>query len=392
MPEASLGLIMIVRNEAANLGRSLSPVASCFDEVVVIDTGSTDDTANICKELGARVHDYAWRDDFAAARNFSIKTATADWLFWLDGDNAITQEMVADLRLRLPQGPAVLWALEQLEPSGGQLWQKRCFPRRPEAYFAGKVHEQLAHPPEWPSIVTPVKVRHWGYADHQHAQTKGRYYLTLLNQMREDDPEDYYARFQLARTLVNLRDFSSSVDHLSAVVKSSQARHGNPQIWAHAHFYLAQAYERLEKPKEAEEILEQLLDCQPQNGLGHYHRGRLAYGLEDWDIAAKHFAQALKWGLDKPFVDMDPDKTLFLAEYYLGRSLERLGRVAEARAALELAAQQQPHNPAPRTDLARLLLGQGQTSQARAYLKQTLEMRPGDRMAMRLWAQMEATA
>lgn len=392
MPEASLGLIMIVRNEAGNLGRSLAPVASCFDEVVAIDTGSLDETAYICKSLGARVYDFPWQDDFAAARNLSIEKASADWLFWLDGDNAITPEMVADLRRRLPQGPAVLWALEQLEPSGGQLWQKRCFPRRPEAYFKGKVHEQLAHPPDWPSIVTAVKVRHWGYADHLHAQTKGRYYLTLLNQMVEDDPNDYYARFQLARTLINLRDFSASLEHLTAVIQSSQAQHGNPQIWAHAHFYLAQVYERLAKPKQAEQKLEYLLHEQPGNGLGHYHRGRLAYGFDEWEVAAKNFTQALKLGLDKPFIDMDPDKTMFLAEYYLGRSYERMGRIDEALAALERAARRQPHNPAPRTDLARMLLAQGQNSQARAYLKQSLELRPGDRMAMRLWAQTEATA
>jgi glycosyltransferase involved in cell wall biosynthesis len=392
MPKASLGLIMILRDEAANLGRSLAPVASCFDEVVAVDTGSTDDTAGICRQLGAKVHEFAWQDDFAAARNFSIEKATADWLFWLDGDNAITPEMVEDLRLGLPRGPAVLWALEKLEPKGGQLWQKRCFPRRPEARFAGKVHEQLVHPPDWPSIVTPVIVRHWGYADHDHAQEKGRYYETLLNQMLETDPNDYYARFQLGRTLMNLRKFSAAAGHLSAVIDSSRAREENPQIWAQAHFLMSRACERLARPADAENILEQLLKLQPKNGLAHFHRGRLAYGFDDYKSAAKHFSQALDLDLAKPFVDMDPDKTLFLAEYYLGRSLERLDRMAEAEAALKRASQRQPDNPAPRTDLARLLLARGRNSQARAYLKQTLEIWPDNRMARRLWDQTEAMA
>jgi glycosyltransferase involved in cell wall biosynthesis len=392
MSEASLGLIMILRNEAGNLSRSLAPVASCFDEVVVVDTGSTDDTVYICKQLGAKVHHFAWRDDFAAARNFSIEKATADWLFWLDGDNAITPEMVDDLRGRLNRGPAVLWALEQLEPSGGQLWQKRCFPRHPDAYFVGKVHEQLVHPPEWPSVVTQVTVRHWGYADHEHAQEKGRYYQTLLSQMLEDDPGDYYARFQLARTLINLRDFALSIDHLSAVIASQKARGDNPQIWAHAHFLLSQAFERLAKPDEAENILERLLTQIPGNGLAHFHRGRLAYGFSDYETAARHFSRALDLDLDKPFVDMDPGKTLFLAEYYLGRSLERLGRTSEAGDALWRAAKRQPGNPAPRTDLARLLLAQGQSDQAKTYLKQTLDIWPDNRMAKRLMAQAEAMA
>lgn len=390
MPDATLGLIMILRNEAANLGRSLAPVAQSFDEVVVVDTGSSDDTVNICKALGAKAHEFAWRDDFAAARNFSIEKASADWLFWLDGDNAITPEMVSALRGILPKEPAILWALEQLEPSGGQLWQKRCFPRLPEVHFAGKVHEQMVHPHGWPSIATPVIVRHWGYADHGHAQEKGRYYLTLLNQMLAADPDDYYACFQMARTLSNLRDFDSAIEHASAVVASEQARGENPQIWAHAHFLLARAFERLARPSEAERILEHLLDARPGDGLGHYYRGRLAYGFNDHETAAKHFSQALALDLDKPFVDLDPEKTLFLAEYYLGRSLESLGRIAEAVEALERAARRQPGNPAPRTDLARLLMAQGQGNRARQTLKQTMELWPDNRMAKRLWAQAEA--
>lgn len=392
MPEASLGLIMIVRSEAANLGRSLGPVASCFDEVVAIDTGSSDDTVKICREFGAKVFELTWQDDFAAARNYSIAKATADWLFWLDGDNAITPEMVAELRIKLSQGPAVLWALEVIEQKGGQLWQKRCFPRCPEAYFAGRVHEQLVHPPHWPSIATAVQVRHWGYVDHDHAQTKGRYYLHLLKQMLVDDPEDFYASFQLGRTYYNLRYFSSSIEHFMAVIKSAQARIANPQTWAHANFYLAHAYERLASFAEAEQVLDQMLLEWPENGLGHYHRGRLAYACQEWEAAAKHFALALDLGLDKPFIDIDPAKTLFLAEYYLGRCYERLGKVLEARTALESAALKQPHNPAPRTDLARLLLSQGQATEAKAYLKQILKQRPGDRAARRLLAESEALA
>jgi glycosyltransferase involved in cell wall biosynthesis len=392
MPEPSLGLIMIVRNESANLARSLAPVASSFDEVVVVDTGSTDNTAGMCDELGAKIFEFTWQDDFAAARNYSLAKATADWLFWLDGDNAITPQMVADLRRRLPASPAVLWALEELEPKGGQLWQKRCFPRRPEAFFQGRVHEQLSHPPDWPSIVTTARVRHWGYANPQHAKAKGRYYLKLLKQMLEEYPGDFYARFQLARTYYNLRDFSACPEHLWAVIQSGQARKANPQIWAHAHFYLARAYERLSKPEEAEEILERLLLAEPQNGLAHFNRGRLAYVCQDWQAAASHFARALQLGLDKPFLDIDPHKTLFLAEYYLGRSYGHLGKVFEARVALEGAALKEPHNPAPRTDLARLLLAQGLAGEAKDQLKQILQYKPGDRAAKRLLAQSEALA
>ncbi len=392
MPEPSLGLIMIVRNEAHNLGRSLGPVAACFDEVVVADTGSTDGTPELCRGLGARVYEFQWCDHFAAARNFTISKARADWLFWLDADNALAPEMVGELRRRLPKGPAVLWALEQVVPSGERLWQKRCFPRRPEVRFAGRVHEQLVHPPQWPSLPTPLVVRHWGYADPQHAKSKGRYYLKLLNQMLEENPADFYARFQAGRTLANLRDFSKSASHLEQVVASATAREQNPEVWAHSHFLLAQAWERLGRPKQAREVLDAFLAQEPEHGLGHYHRGRLAYALEDWQGAAHHLALARELGLGAPFVDLDPDKTLFWADYFLGRACEHLGRLEEAGAALERAAQRQPHNPAPPTDLARVLMAQGRRAEARARLQQVLDERPGDRPALRLLAQLEEAA
>lgn len=392
MPRVSLGLIMILRDEQANLGRSLVPVAHCFDEVVVADTGSQDGTAEMCRRLGARVHDFAWRDDFAAARNFSIEQAKTDWLFWLDGDNAITPDMVKELRELLPQQPAVLWALERLEGKGGMLWQKRCFPRSPRVHFAGRVHEQLMHPPQWPSLATPLVVRHWGYADHGRAQNKGRYYLRLIEQMLEDNPDDFYARYQMGRTLFNLREFSSAIEHLSMLILDRAAQARNRQIWAHGHFLLAQAWERLAKPDLAGEVLQEFLRQAPEEGLGHYHCGRLAYGQEDWAAAAQHLAKALDLGLEAPFVELDPGKTLFLAEYFLGRSHERLGSPQKAMVFLERAARRQPENPAPLTDLARLLLGQGQAAKARSHLEHVLEHHPGDRQALRLLARLEQAA
>lgn len=159
MNRPTLGLVMILRDEALNLGRSLATVSGCFDEAVVIDTGSRDATAQMAASLGAKVHPFAWIDDFAAARNYSLEKATADWLLWLDGDNAITPQDINILRQSIPaDGPAILWALEQVVPQGGRLWQKRCFPRSPEVRFQGRVHEQLVHPPHWPSLPTAVVI------------------------------------------------------------------------------------------------------------------------------------------------------------------------------------------------------------------------------------------
>ena len=83
---ATVTLTMIVRDEEANLPACLSSVQGLFDEIVVVDTGSRDRTKEIALGFGARVFDFAWVDDFAAARNAALAQATGDYAFWLDAD------------------------------------------------------------------------------------------------------------------------------------------------------------------------------------------------------------------------------------------------------------------------------------------------------------------
>lgn len=88
----TVSLCMIVRDEEAVLGRCLDSVAGLFDEIIVTDTGSRDASKSIAAEHGARIFDFPWCDDFAAARNDSFSHATSDFLFWLDADDLLTEE------------------------------------------------------------------------------------------------------------------------------------------------------------------------------------------------------------------------------------------------------------------------------------------------------------
>lgn len=94
----SLSLAMIVKNEALVLERVLSQVAELCDECVVVDTGSTDDTVALAQKLGAKVSHFAWRDDFAAARNVAFSQCSGDWILWLDADDVISEASLQKLR------------------------------------------------------------------------------------------------------------------------------------------------------------------------------------------------------------------------------------------------------------------------------------------------------
>ncbi len=145
----TLSLCMIVRDEGAVLGRCLQSAAPLCDEIVVADTGSKDDTKKIALSFTDKVFDFAWREDFAAARNFAFAQAKGDYLLWLDADEvllpraaqalrALKERLRADacrLRTEIPDGRGgVALAFERVRivrKEAGFLWH-------------GRVHEYIA--------------------------------------------------------------------------------------------------------------------------------------------------------------------------------------------------------------------------------------------------------
>jgi len=95
---ARISLTMIVRDEERNLPAGLTSVEGLCDETVVVDTESTDPTAAIAGEFGARVFDFVWVNDFAVARNAALARATGDYAFWLDADDVVDPQQRIELQ------------------------------------------------------------------------------------------------------------------------------------------------------------------------------------------------------------------------------------------------------------------------------------------------------
>ena len=85
-----LSLCMIVKNEQEDLPKCLEAVKKFVDEIIIMDTGSTDKTKEVAKKFTKNVFDFKWKNDFAAARNESLKHATGDWILCLDADEVIS--------------------------------------------------------------------------------------------------------------------------------------------------------------------------------------------------------------------------------------------------------------------------------------------------------------
>jgi glycosyltransferase involved in cell wall biosynthesis len=150
---------MIVRNEEDHLAKCLASVRGLFDELIIVDMGSTDRTTEIAREFGAKVFDFVWIDDFAAARNEALSHATGDYAFWLDADDVIEPAEREKLRALLNglAGPAVCSAAFAPPRSGVACGSAESSPhlapalhvvlRSPAPHLAPALHAVLRSPP-----------------------------------------------------------------------------------------------------------------------------------------------------------------------------------------------------------------------------------------------------
>ena len=209
MANPSVCASLIVRNEAARIGGCLELLASRVDDIVVVDTGSTDETVPIARSFGARILHFNWIDDFSAARNFGLASCSTDWAFYID----------ADERLNMPSGGTVgahlqpdwIGANVLLRPKQNFTRYKlaRLFRVDPRFRFEGAIHETIVPALEKAALngegrigTTAIELDHLGY-DGDQSQKHPRN-LPLLQTAIQRDPARVYLWFHLTETLLAL--------------------------------------------------------------------------------------------------------------------------------------------------------------------------------------------
>jgi glycosyltransferase involved in cell wall biosynthesis len=233
MPER-VSLCVIARDEEVNLPRCLLSVASLVHEIVVVDTGSRDGTREVAMAQGARVFDFAWADDFAAARNESVHHATGDWILWLDGDEWLAHDQSVKLRTLLAglthENAAFVMkqrsAMPQASGSATVVDQVRLFRNDPEIRWRYRVHEQIL-----PALraarhdirFTDIFVEHTGYQDPALLRRKTERNLRLLHLQEAENPDDRFTLFNLGWVYQDLGQPGRSLPYLRRSLALCQA-------------------------------------------------------------------------------------------------------------------------------------------------------------------------
>ena len=189
-----LSATLIVKNEAQHLSACLESIRQLVDEIVVVDTGSTDRTCSIARRFGARLLHFAWTGDFATARNFALDHARGDWILYIDADERVRNVSRRALRASLrEERHAALRVL--LHPRRGftPYAELRLFRNDCRIRFTGVMHENI-----WPAVaaycrttargigMSPLELDHDGYEgdqSHKHARD-----LPLLRRALKADP------------------------------------------------------------------------------------------------------------------------------------------------------------------------------------------------------------
>jgi len=206
MATPDLSVCMIVKNEESHLPTLFASIKDLPCELVVVDTGSTDRTVELCKEAGAKVVHWEWRSDFAAARNVSIDNATGRWIVWFDADDKVPPESIPRIVELSKQRPAKAYGFlvknsMEVHHGGSFFSQLRMFPNHPRLRFVSPVHEQM-----YPALTaagvpieyTDILVLHTGYTSPEVLKGKQIRNREILKKALEADAHDAIKWYQLA--------------------------------------------------------------------------------------------------------------------------------------------------------------------------------------------------
>lgn len=289
----------IVKNEAENLPRSVRSLQGCFDELIVADTGSTDNTPAVAKDLGAKVYHYEWQGDFAAARNFALSKAKGDWILFFDADEYFAggrsiREYLTKLEEREPQAEAVVISLSNIDELNlPPMKVIRMFRNRSDIRYTGVVHELVGRAEGRLNIVDAdgMQFIHTGYVQ-ANMQWKIQRNLDLIHKDIEkngDNPKYYY---YLAECHFGLRQYDKSLYYILKALDTSLKYYYELGNYYHI---LLESMRQLNYPaEEMEQVCAEAIRIFPDMPEFYGEQGMIVSSMWHLDEALELFWQCIE--------------------------------------------------------------------------------------------------
>lgn len=338
MPRTLLSAALIVRNEERFLETCLRSLVGRVDEIVVVDTGSSDRSPEIAEGFGARLVHRAWSDDFSSARNASIDAALGEWILYVDADEEVVTFDRSSVEADLADPRAACYTV-RLRPLAGytRYREYRLFRNHPDLRFHGVIHESLV--PALTALrqreglrigASAVALEHYGYAD---PKAKTERDLPLLRERLRTEPGHVYSWAHLGTTLAAQGDPAAAEAAWRqgvAVVRGQRTRTPGDSL---PHLHLARHL--LDGQRDAAALLEEGCRWFPDNHALTWLAAQRLFGLRRYAEAMPLFSRLA--ATDAAMLDDGPlayDTSIFGANAHaaLGLCAFHLGRYAESAA------------------------------------------------------------
>jgi glycosyltransferase involved in cell wall biosynthesis len=381
----TVSLTMIVKNEEENLEACLDSVAHLVDEMIVVDTGSTDRTVEIAQSKGAKVFHFPWVDNFAAARNEALWHAQGEWIFWMDADDRLDSENQAKLRQvfgSLDDGIfayqmkclCVADADEQAETVVDHI---RLFPNRQSIRWKYRVHEQIlgavrsaGGDVRW----TDVIIRHVGYVDPATRQRKLQRDLRLLELENQESPDDPFTLFNLGSSYHELQEPAKALIYLQ---HSLQLSHPGASIVRKLYSLIARCQRLLGQLPEAMQTCQSGRQYYPEDPELLFQESMIAHDLKDLGHAIECLRLLIgSSGETRHFASVDTGLRGYKSRHMLAAFLREQGNVQAAEHEWRLVLRECPSFQPAWLELGELLIAQKRWSDVLEVANQ-LEELPG---------------
>jgi tetratricopeptide (TPR) repeat protein len=355
VPRPLLSAALIVRNEERFLEACLRSLDGRVDEIVVVDTGSTDRSPEIARSLGARLVRRTWDSDFAAARNASVDAALGEWILYIDADEQVVTFDRGAVERDLA-APGYACYTVRLRPRVGytRYREHRLFRNRPDLRFRGVIHESLI--PALTALrereglcvgASAVALEHYGYAD---PKAKAARDLPLLRARLRSEPGHVYSWAHLGTTLAALGDPAGAEAAWQQGVEVVRRLRSKTPGDSLPHLNLARHL--LEQKRDAAALLEEAGRWFPDNHALTWLRAQRLVELHRYAAAMPLFATLA--AIEAATLDegaLAYDSSIFGANAHaaLGLCAFHLGRYAEAAAHYARAEAIAPDDAAIRT-------------------------------------------
>ena len=323
---------MIVRDEEATLADCLESVRELVDEMIIVDTGSTDRTISIAQDAGAKVISVDWNNDFSAARNQALEQVQTNWVLVLDADEVLVPGIAPALKLAMEDENCLVVNLVRQELGANQVpysLVSRLFRKHPAIAFRYPYHESiddsvvaiLANEPHWKVLeLAEIAIRHSGYTTEAIAQrNKQERARTIMEGYLAHHPGDPYLYNKLGALYLDAGEAERGRDLLHQGLQNEQIE---PAIRYELHYHLASYYSQIGDFDKAEQHFQAAAE-QPVSAylkLGAYTNwGNLRMQQEN-AIAAQVLFQKV--------VEIDP--RFALGFYNLATAFKATGKLNEA--------------------------------------------------------------